>query len=333
MGQDLCKRGASYIMKINLRAARVLVLFLTLFGGLVLLTYPSLAQERYFPEVGYVVEGEFLRFFNQHGGLRVFGFPISPAFRDNAQDVQYFQKGRLELGPDGRADLSPLPEEFSIKATEPIGQDQVSAGGMYFPATGHSVVMAFLDFYLQYGGPDLLGYPITELVNENDRLVQYFERGILEWWPELPNGQRVQLSSLGESYFQLAQHDPTLLYARIAPSDKSITSIHASVSVQSPMVGLGEAQQTIYVSVRDQLGEPVQGAEVKAFVLWPIVSQRILVTPAQVTNENGIASFPFGVNGLSAFGPLAPGDTVPVQVEASFDNHQSGTATAFRIWW
>lgn len=306
---------------------------LSLVGSLLLLTDPGLAQERYFPEVGYVVQGEFLRFFEEHGGLRVLGYPISPAFMYGDLEVQYFQNGRLEMGSDRRAYLSLLPYELSLKRTVPIDPDQVSAGGRYFPATGHSVVMAFLDFYLKYGGPELFGYPITELTNENDRLVQYFERGVFEWWPELPDGQRVQLSRLGESYFQSAHHDPSLLFAQISPRDQSVTSIHVSAGVRAPIVGLDETQQIVYVHVRDQLGKAVETAEVKAFVLWPDLTQRILITPAQLTDANGTALFPFRISGLSAFSQLAAGDTIPVQIEASFHDHQSGTATAFGIWW
>jgi hypothetical protein len=320
-------------MKVRLRARRTLTLFLSLVGSLVLLTDPGLAQERYFPEVGYVVEGEFLRLFEEHGGLRVFGYPISPAFEYGDLEVQYFQNGRLEMGSGGRAYLSLLPYELSLKRTGPISQDEVSAGGQYFPATGHSVVMAFLDFYLKYGGPELFGYPITEFTNENDRLVQYFERGVFEWWPELPNGQRVQLSRLGESYFQSAHHDPSLLFAQINPRDQSLTSIHVSAGVRAPIVSLDDTQQIVYVHVRDQLGKAVETAEVKAFVLWPDLTQRILITPPQLTNANGTAIFPFKIAGLSAFSQLAAGDTIPVQIEASFGGHQSGTATAFRVWW
>jgi hypothetical protein len=320
-------------MKVKLRARQALMLFLSLVGSLVLLTEPGLAQERYFPEAGYVVEGEFLRFFEEHGGLRVFGYPISPSFKYGDLEVQYFQNGRLELASDGHAYLSLLPYELSLKRTEPINRQQVSAGGEYFPATGHSVVMAFLDLYLKYDGPELFGYPITELTNENDRLVQYFERGVFEWWPELPDGQRVQLSRLGESYFQSAHHDPALLFARIGPNDQSVTSIHVSAGVRAPIVGLDETQQVVYVHVRDQLGQALETAEVKAFVLWPDLTQRILITPAQLTNANGTAIFPFHISGLSTFSQLAAGDTIPIQIEASFDGHQSRTATAFGIWW
>ncbi len=320
-------------MKVRLRARRTLTFFLSLVASLVLLIDPGQAQERYFPEVGYVVEGEFLRFFEEHGALRVLGYPISPAFEYGDLEVQYFQNGRLEMGSDGRAYLSLLPYELSLKRTRAIDQDQVPPGGQYFPATGHSVVMAFLDFYLRYGGPELFGYPITELTNENDRLVQYFERGVFEWWPELPDGQRVQLSRLGEGYFQSAHHDPALLFAQIDPGDRAITGLHVSAGVRAPIVGLDDTQQIVYVHVRDQLGNAVKTAEVKAFVLWPDLSQRILITPAQLTNANGTAIFPFRISGLSTFSQLAAGDTIPIQIEASFEGHLSGTATAFGVWW
>ncbi len=42
----------------------------------------------YFPETGHTVRGAFLDFFNQHGGLRVFGYPITEEFSFNGKTVQ-----------------------------------------------------------------------------------------------------------------------------------------------------------------------------------------------------------------------------------------------------
>jgi hypothetical protein len=81
--------------------------------------------------------------------------------------------------------------------------------GQYFPETGHNVVGDFYTFY--QGIPDatlVFGYPITEeFVNLQGIKVQYFQRARLEWRPEMPAGQQVQLTSLGQ-----------LLYAPGAPS-------------------------------------------------------------------------------------------------------------------
>lgn len=316
------------------------VLLLCLLGGFLLFTISSGAQNntsiRYYPETGQLVEGDFLRFFDENGGLAVFGYPISQAFPYGELTVQYFQNGRLEQIPDGTVFLSLLPYEYSLKRTAPITEQEVPAGGVFYSTTGHSVSMAFLDFYLQHGGPAVFGYPITELINENDRMIQYFERGIFEWWPELPDRQKVQLGRLGAAYFQIARHDPAYMrppFARIVLEDHSLTRLDVSATIHSPVLGRDQESQTIYVQVSDQLGQPVEGATVEAFILRGQNYLVIRISPDQITGADGSALFGFSTADLSAAAPLVVGETVPVQVRVSYQDYQTETATAFRIWW
>lgn len=60
---------------------------------------------RFFRETGHAVRGAFLRFWEQQGGLMVFGFPISDEVQERLPDgvtrtVQYFERARLELHTD-----------------------------------------------------------------------------------------------------------------------------------------------------------------------------------------------------------------------------------------
>ena len=49
---------------------------------------PTAAQEREcFPQTGYCIEGRFLQFWLQNGGLPVFGYPISPARDERIRDT------------------------------------------------------------------------------------------------------------------------------------------------------------------------------------------------------------------------------------------------------
>ena len=313
------------------RAKTIFGLSLFLVGSFLLLTRASLAQERYFGEAGYVVEGEFLRFFDSHGGLFVFGFPISPAVDDKEGKFQYFQNGRLEMDSTGQIHLSLLPSELSLRRTSAIPESEAPAGGKYYPATGHSVVLAFMDFYLEHGGPALFGHPITELIHDNDRLVQYFERAIFEWRPELPDGQRVQLRRIGEVYLQTDARD--LAFFDIHPPDHLITRIDVSAAVRAPMVGRQDDQQTVYIHVYDQLGQPIESVEIEASILWPNTNQRIRLVPAQSTDEHGGVVYPFSISALADIAPLSAGDTIPIQIQATLDPHRDRTATAFRIWW
>ena len=86
---------------------------------LVPLSLHAQEPEQYFPETGHTVRGEFLDYFNQHGGLRIFGYPITEQFTLNGRTVQYFQRARLDLYPENQASqrvrLGLLGEELGKK--------------------------------------------------------------------------------------------------------------------------------------------------------------------------------------------------------------------------
>ena len=71
----------------------------------------------------------------------------------------------------------------------------------YFPETGCTVGHGFLEFFEQYGGVRVFGFPLTDEVTERvgdvDRTVQYFEKAVFEYWPENPPEWRVLLRRLG----------------------------------------------------------------------------------------------------------------------------------------
>ena len=58
------------------------------------------ANVRYFPGARHTVRGSFLDFYARHGGTPVFGLPLSEAFIEQGQIVQYFERARMEYHPD-----------------------------------------------------------------------------------------------------------------------------------------------------------------------------------------------------------------------------------------
>ena len=78
-----------------------------------------------------------------------------------------------------------------------------SPGFEYFDETGHNVQGEFYKFYKSIPSPLLIyGYPITEEITSKDgKHVQYFQRARFEYHPELPEGQRVQLTSIGKETY------------------------------------------------------------------------------------------------------------------------------------
>ena len=61
---------------------------------------------RYFPETRQWVSGAILKYWTDHGGLMMYGYPISPAFMERNPDdgktylVQYFERNRFEYHPE-----------------------------------------------------------------------------------------------------------------------------------------------------------------------------------------------------------------------------------------
>jgi peptidoglycan/xylan/chitin deacetylase (PgdA/CDA1 family) len=75
-------------------------------------------------------------------------------------------------------------------------------GVRYFPETGHNLGGAFLRHFVDAGGVDVFGYPISEEVAENGHTVQWFQNARLEWWPENPAGQQVRYGLIGAEHLK-----------------------------------------------------------------------------------------------------------------------------------
>jgi len=287
---------------------------------------------QYFPQTGHTVQGDFLRFFNTRGGLEIFGYPLTEVFIENGRQVQYFQKARMEAHPENpdprKVELGQLGTELgyaapSIPAAEiPPANDP---NRRYYSETGHTLVYAFLNYFDAHGRLEILGYPITEFKLENGRYVQYLQRARMEWHPELPSDQRVQLGRLGEIY-ATTRLDPSLLQpgaAALAPTVLHITSLRATASLRYAITG-PSGQQTLHVYVLDQRGEPVQDAASVAIVRFSSGDRSETLPP---TNDKGHSQVSFDL------GHLNPGQSVVVLVRASWASLVAETQTSFFVWW
>lgn len=86
-----------------------------------------------------------------------------------------------------------------------------------FPATGHTVSGNFLRYFEAMGGVESLGYPITEPLEQEGRLVQHFEYARLEDHPDEPGQPLVKLSMLGE---RMGRRRPPLSPSRVPPASE-----------------------------------------------------------------------------------------------------------------
>jgi hypothetical protein len=109
------------------------------------------------------------------------------------------EEAQVRVAAAQQADLQQRVEvakklEATSSASLPLAQS------VFFSPTSHHVSdrAGFLRFWRENGGVMVFGYPISEEIVENRRIVQYFERARFEYHPELfgQSGQ-IQLSLLG----------------------------------------------------------------------------------------------------------------------------------------
>ena len=119
-------------------------------------------------------------------------------------------------------DPAPAPTTAPVSASgpfSPLATQPGSARLWYFPATRHTLGGQFLNYWLEHGSVTKLGYPISEEFNDNGRTIQYFERVVMEFWPENPDPYKVLLRSLGR---ELNGVEPPVPAGTPSASDGSI---------------------------------------------------------------------------------------------------------------
>jgi hypothetical protein len=176
----------------------------------------------YFAEVGHTLGGVFRDYWQKHGGLAQFGYPLTEEFTETSPTdgkpyvTQYFERARFEQHPENKPPYNVLLGLLGRTVTAgreneaPFKRAATTAapGAIYFDATGHNIARQFTEYWQQHGGLPVYGYPISEAFDEvsptdgKTYLVQYFERNRLEYHPELPEEFRVSLGLLGTQVLQ-----------------------------------------------------------------------------------------------------------------------------------
>src|SRR5439155_1567236 len=99
----------------------------------------------------------------------------------------------MPTSPSTPPPIAPLPATTAVPG----------AGSRTFPQTGKKVTGLFLDYWSKHGGLAQQGYPISNVMGELSGLdgkpytVQYFERAVMEYHPEMPAPHDALLSQLG----------------------------------------------------------------------------------------------------------------------------------------
>ncbi len=179
----------------------------------------SYAQgSRTFTETGKTVQGQFLTYWNEHGGLTQQGYPISNELQERSDTdgktytVQYFERAVFEMHPElttANKVLLSLLGNFLYQQKYPNGapaqQANSNAGSAFYSQTGHRLGGKFQAYWQSHGGLAQQGFPISDEFQEKSSLdgktyvVQYFERAVFEYHSEnVGTAYEVLLSQLGK---------------------------------------------------------------------------------------------------------------------------------------
>ena len=286
--------------------------------------YASSADFEYFASTQHSVQGDFLSFFREHGGLEVFGYPITEQFSQDGRTIQYFQKARMELhpenAPENRIQLADIASQMGF-VTPRIPQSDIPQGDptrVYFPGTGHTVGLPFLRFFNEHGGQAVLGQPITEAepVGTRGEQKQYFERARMDFNPDLSPGQQMELADLGQSHFVFAGIDSVFLRG-LPPGIPNSTAVSGGpklllvdAHVADPNAASPQTQ-TVFVYVTDESDRPVKEVNVSYEIDYPDGSQSGVLP---LTNEAGYASEKFQLK------PVPPGQKLVIRVTVSWNS-------------
>jgi peptidoglycan-N-acetylglucosamine deacetylase len=161
-------------------------------------------EKVYFSPTGQYLEGEFLEFWWEYGGMPVFGYPVTPEFEQDGMTVQYFERAVLEKHPDNPPEWQILLRRLGAEARtpelrqHPAFQPQEEADtGYYFPETQQNLRFGFKDHWEKNGGVRIFGYPISTEFEQDGFTVQYFERAIFEFHPDNPEEWRILQPLIG----------------------------------------------------------------------------------------------------------------------------------------
>jgi lipoprotein-anchoring transpeptidase ErfK/SrfK len=210
-------------MEFRYRRAAPTLLLALLLGLLAAPAAQAQTESLFFPVTGHNLSDDqgFLRFWRDHDGERLLGYPLTEAFESGGQFTQYFTRGRLEQVTDasgatqvrtGR--VAAEYAEMLFRSFAPAPPHRASATLQEFTRTGHTLRPPFLAFWQANGGEAFFGAPLSEslweMTEQGQRQVQYFETARLERVPALAGvDDEIQVSELGRALAQLRGLDTT----------------------------------------------------------------------------------------------------------------------------
>jgi len=194
--------------------------------------------QRCFPETNLCISGRIRQFWEETGGLPIFGFPITSQHEETIENkvlqVQWFERNRLELHPEDPAPYDVLLGRLG--ATRLLQQDRnwqdfpkssTRTDCRFFSQTGYNVCGDFLaawrknglEFDKRSGKSEveslaLFGLPLSDAQIEmlsNGKLytIQWFERARFEVHLENAAPYNILLGLLGNEVYTYSKPTPT----------------------------------------------------------------------------------------------------------------------------
>ena len=213
----------------NRRAVRAFVPMAVAIAALLLALAPQSASaqtaQRCFTETNFCISGRIREFWEQNGGLPVFGLPLGAQqevqIEGKPYQAQQFERTRLELHPENARPYDVLLGRIGADLLTQNGRDWFTfpktaarTDCRYFPETGHNICGSILNAWRANGleidnrsgkseaeSLALFGLPLSdemqETVEGKQYTVQWFERARFELHPENQPPYTVLLGRLG----------------------------------------------------------------------------------------------------------------------------------------
>lgn len=269
--------------------SRIAALFtILIIAGLSLFAQPTVSAqtaERCFDETGFCISGRIREYWEQNGGLPVFGLPVGPQqlLQSDGKSVegQWFERHRLELHPENARPYDVLLGRLGADRLTQQGRDwltfpksEAQSGCRYFPETGHNICGEILTAWRASGveldgrrgkteteSLALFGLPLSDTVQETiqgqEYTVQWFERARFEIHPENPAQSRVLLGLLGTEIHGVAPRpDPAAgrITGRVFRSDTQAPIIGGQLTLTDRALPENDPARTVATTTTDEQG-------------------------------------------------------------------------------
>lgn len=256
-------------------------------------------------------------FLDRYGGEAVFGVPLSdPHLAPDGSLEQVYERAVL-FSPSGTpAEVYLRPLGRALGPVDTANPRPADPQAPYFAETGHSIGLAFTDFFVDHGGQAVVGKPLGEASATDGVFSQRFENMVLVYRFDLPSSLAIQLAPLGREYLArlapgssatLAPTGPVLPPAATETTTTGVAIV--KTWVEWAILPRG-AHQTIFVEVRTTDDSAWAGV---APVIVVDAPGGKMYPPVPLTNPEGLTAVTLTIDGLT------PGEIVTYDVAVAGD--------------